>query len=160
MIIVVRKKDVKLAMIADGGLGIQTVVSKPLGPEIQAREGISGCAILGDGKTSLILEVASLHQLLGLEQGSLVLDALASGAVDYFPKPAHADMAKEASALLEKLEVACRVGLLRRTAVTPAMSGAAVRSARAKAADRELRGVNVTAALLTVIGKDGADSLA
>ena len=50
---------------------------------------------------------------LGLEQGSLVLDALAEGAVDYFPKPSLVDLAKEAPALLEKLEVATRVGARR-----------------------------------------------
>jgi two-component system chemotaxis sensor kinase CheA len=65
VVIVVRDKDVRIALIADGVLGIQTVVSKPLGPEMHAREGIAGCAILGDGKTSLILEISTLHKSLG-----------------------------------------------------------------------------------------------
>lgn len=62
VLIVAKDKDVKLGLIVDTVLGIQTVVSKPLGPEMLAKPGISGCAILGDGKTSLILEISSLHR--------------------------------------------------------------------------------------------------
>jgi two-component system chemotaxis sensor kinase CheA len=62
VVIVAKDKDVRVALVVDAVIGIQTVVSKPLTPEMQARDGIAGCAILGDGKTSLILEVASLHK--------------------------------------------------------------------------------------------------
>jgi two-component system chemotaxis sensor kinase CheA len=71
VVIVARDKDVRVALVAEGVMGIQTVVSKPLGPEMQAREGISGCAILGDGKTSLILEVASLYKTIARVKDSL-----------------------------------------------------------------------------------------
>jgi two-component system chemotaxis response regulator CheB len=46
---------------------------------------------------------------LGLEQGGLVLEAMQEGAVDYFPKPSLADVAKETPALLEKLEAASKL---------------------------------------------------
>ena len=62
VVIVAKDKDVKVALVVDTVLGIQTLVSKPLTAEMQAKPGISGCAILGDGKTALILEVASLHR--------------------------------------------------------------------------------------------------
>jgi chemotaxis protein methyltransferase CheR len=52
---------------------------------------------------------------LGLEQGSLVLDALAAGAVDYFPKPALQDVARETSVLLEKLASASQVKVKRKS---------------------------------------------
>ncbi len=62
LIIVAKDEDLRVALVVDAVIGIQTVVSKPLTPEMQARDGIAGCAILGDGKTSLILEIARLHK--------------------------------------------------------------------------------------------------
>jgi two-component system chemotaxis sensor kinase CheA len=62
VVVIAKDKDVKIGLVVDTVLGIQTVVSKPLGAEMLAKPGISGCAILGDGKTSLILEVSNLHR--------------------------------------------------------------------------------------------------
>lgn len=62
VVLVVKEKDVLVALVVDSVIAIQTVVSKPLTPEMQARNGVSGCAILGDGQTSLILEISDLHK--------------------------------------------------------------------------------------------------
>ena len=61
VVIVAKDKSTRVALIVEQVLGIQTVVNKPLTPEMQAKPGVSGCAILGDGKTSLILEISALY---------------------------------------------------------------------------------------------------
>jgi chemotaxis protein methyltransferase CheR len=64
--------------------------------------GINGVEVLRQLPPDLHVPAVVVSSL-GLEQGSLVLEALAAGAVDYFPKPALQDLAREAPVLLEKL---------------------------------------------------------
>ncbi len=52
-----------LALIVDEIVGRRQVVVKPLGPELSHVRGISGCAILGDGRVGLIVDLPGItHQ--------------------------------------------------------------------------------------------------
>lgn len=50
------------ALIVDDIIGQQQIVIKALGPELQHIDGLTGAAILGDGKAALIVDVAELVQ--------------------------------------------------------------------------------------------------
>lgn len=58
--IIVRKDEQKFAVMFNDIVGRQQVVIKKLGPEVPNSQGYVGSAILGDGKPSLILELAEL----------------------------------------------------------------------------------------------------
>ncbi len=58
--IVVRSGDHAFSVLVDDIIGQQQVVIKQLGAEIRSLKGITGGAILGDGKAALILDVAEL----------------------------------------------------------------------------------------------------
>ena len=73
---------------------------------------------------------------LGLEQCSLVLEALQAGAVEYFPKPALADLAAETHVLLEKIETASKVKMQK-----TALSGNRVAGRARRASKSELNRV-------------------
>jgi two-component system chemotaxis sensor kinase CheA len=53
----------RYALLVDELVGQQQVVAKPLGTYLHYVEGISGAAILGDGRVGLILEPAELAAL-------------------------------------------------------------------------------------------------
>lgn len=58
--IVVRVGPAPFAVLIDDIIGQQQVVIKRLGPEVPALRGISGSAILGDGRAALILDLVEL----------------------------------------------------------------------------------------------------
>jgi two-component system chemotaxis sensor kinase CheA len=58
--LVIRSQRTPFAILVDDILGQHQVVIKKLGTEVQNLKGFSGSAILGDGRPSLILEVAEL----------------------------------------------------------------------------------------------------
>ncbi len=58
--IIVRSQGQPFATLVDDVIGQHQVVIKKLGAEMQNLHGYSGCAILGDGKAALILELAML----------------------------------------------------------------------------------------------------
>lgn len=58
--IVTNWRSAPLAFVVDDIEGRQQVVVKPLSPELGHIAGLSGCAILGDGRVGLILDLASL----------------------------------------------------------------------------------------------------
>lgn len=60
LLVVVESEGVKAGIAVDDLLGQQQVVIKALEANYQRLEGVSGATILGDGKVSLILDVASL----------------------------------------------------------------------------------------------------
>ena len=65
MVVVARCEDRLIGLVVDDLLGQQQVVIKSLGERFQHVRGISGAAILGDGRVGLILEMpglAYLHQ--------------------------------------------------------------------------------------------------
>jgi two-component system chemotaxis sensor kinase CheA len=62
VILVCQSKEETTALEVDQVIGIQTIVTKPLGPEAHVRDWVSGCAILGDGKTSLIFDLAHIQK--------------------------------------------------------------------------------------------------
>ncbi|MBN2222529.1 MAG: chemotaxis protein CheA [Vallitaleaceae bacterium] len=64
IIIMIGNDDKQKALFADELLGEQQVVVKPLSKYMRKIQGISGCAILGDGGISLILD---LEELLKIE---------------------------------------------------------------------------------------------
>jgi two-component system chemotaxis sensor kinase CheA len=59
-IVIVRKGDKRVGLIVDTLLGQQEIVIKPLGKLLGNTPGIAGATILGDGRVSLIIDVASL----------------------------------------------------------------------------------------------------
>ena len=58
--LIIRHESLSFAIIVDDILNQQSVVVKPLGPELNQIKGFSGSVILGDGKPSLILEPSDL----------------------------------------------------------------------------------------------------
>ena len=68
LIVVVASGDQRVALLVDELLGQQQVVAKSLGDGVGKIEGVSGAAILGDGRIGLILDTGELLQLA--RQGS------------------------------------------------------------------------------------------
>ena len=60
ILIVVENSDDKCCLFVDELLGQQQIVIKGLPGYLSHVKGISGCAILGDGEISLILDIAGL----------------------------------------------------------------------------------------------------
>ncbi len=60
LVVVVASGDQRVALLVDELLGQQQVVAKSLGDGIRKIQGVSGGAILGDGRVGLILEVSEL----------------------------------------------------------------------------------------------------
>lgn len=58
--IIVRSQGQPFAVLVDDVVGQSQVVIKKLGAEMQNVRGYSGCAILGDGKPALVLEIKDL----------------------------------------------------------------------------------------------------
>lgn len=53
----------RCAILVDELLGQQQVVARNLGPALGKRRGVAGCAILGDGRVGLILDVAGFVEM-------------------------------------------------------------------------------------------------
>ncbi len=64
--LVTRWRSRPIAFIVDDIEGRQQVVIKPLGPELSHISGISGSAILGDGRVGLILDLSGLISARGI----------------------------------------------------------------------------------------------
>jgi two-component system chemotaxis sensor kinase CheA len=64
LIVVVAAGDQRVALLVDELLGKQQVVAKSLGDGLGKIEGVSGGAILGDGRIGLILDIAELLVLV------------------------------------------------------------------------------------------------
>ncbi len=62
IVVVVEGADGKYGVLVDGLLGQQQVVIKSLGDRFKNVKGISGSAILGDGKVGLILDVSGVKE--------------------------------------------------------------------------------------------------
>jgi len=63
LLVVVAEDKNKCCLLVDELLGQQQVVIKSLGEGLGAVKGVSGGAIMGDGKVSLILDIPSLMEL-------------------------------------------------------------------------------------------------
>ncbi|MHC4423139.1 MAG: chemotaxis protein CheA [Planctomycetota bacterium] len=63
LLVIVEEDDRKCCMLVDELLGQQQVVIKNLGDGLGTVKGVSGGAIMGDGKVSLILDVPGLMEL-------------------------------------------------------------------------------------------------
>jgi two-component system chemotaxis sensor kinase CheA len=63
IMIIVSDGEKQLCLFADQLIGEQQVVVKPLPNYIKRIDGISGCAILGDGGISLILDLDGLLRI-------------------------------------------------------------------------------------------------
>jgi two-component system chemotaxis sensor kinase CheA len=64
LVVVVAVGNQRVALLVDALLGQQQVVAKSLGDGVGKVEGVSGGAILGDGRVGLILDIAELITLL------------------------------------------------------------------------------------------------
>ncbi|WP_449240780.1 chemotaxis protein CheW [Desulfoscipio gibsoniae] len=67
-VVIVGSADRKLGLVVDKLIGEQEIVIKSLGSYLGQVEGLSGAAILGDGKVSLIVDVRSLVRSAGSEE--------------------------------------------------------------------------------------------
>jgi len=65
MVVIANVDDRQVGLVVERLLGQQQVVIKTLGERFENLRGVSGAAILGDGKVGLILEVAGVAALLG-----------------------------------------------------------------------------------------------
>jgi len=63
ILVVAEAKSNRVAIMADALLGQQQVVIKSLGAMFDGMPGVAGCAILGDGRISLILDIDGLMKL-------------------------------------------------------------------------------------------------
>jgi len=59
-VVVVKKDQQQIGLVVDGLLGLQEIVISSLGKLLRGIEGISGAAVLGDGKVALILDISTL----------------------------------------------------------------------------------------------------
>ncbi len=59
-VVVVKSAEKKIGLIVDNLLGQEEIVIKPLGDFLKKTKGISGATIMGDGKVTLIIDVATL----------------------------------------------------------------------------------------------------
>jgi two-component system chemotaxis sensor kinase CheA len=64
LVVVVAVGDQRIGLVVDELLGQQQVVAKSLGDGIGKIQGVSGGAILGDGRVGLILDVSELLTIL------------------------------------------------------------------------------------------------
>jgi two-component system chemotaxis sensor kinase CheA len=62
LVVIVQDGPRRCCVLVDELVGQQQVVIKSVGKEIGSLPGIAGCAILGDGNVSLILDVAGIIQ--------------------------------------------------------------------------------------------------
>ena len=69
LLVVVEHEGQRCALLADALLGQQQVVIKSVGEALGATEGVSGAAILGDGKVGLILDVAGIMRIAHESEG-------------------------------------------------------------------------------------------
>jgi len=63
LVVVVESENIKVGILADDLIGQQQVVIKPLGTLLKKVPGISGGAIMPDGRVGLIIDVAGLIRL-------------------------------------------------------------------------------------------------
>lgn len=63
LVVVVQDADRRICLMVDELLGQEQVVIKSLGEDMGKVQGISGCAVLGDGNVSLILDIPGIVSL-------------------------------------------------------------------------------------------------
>jgi len=68
IVVLVEDEGRQIGLLTDGLLGQQQIVMKSLGDEIQRVQGISGGAIMPDGRVGLIVDVAGLVRLANQEK--------------------------------------------------------------------------------------------
>lgn len=78
--IVVNSRRSPFAVLVDDIVRQQQVVIKKLGPEIRVQKGLTGSAILGDGKPALILDLNDLVERVFASGGSTSATAVSSRA--------------------------------------------------------------------------------
>ena len=64
-VVIVGQGDQKLGIAADRLLGEEEVVIKSLDQDIGGAEGLTGAAVLGDGRVRLIVDIPNLARLAG-----------------------------------------------------------------------------------------------
>jgi two-component system, chemotaxis family, sensor kinase CheA len=64
LLVVIGHGDKRCALLVDELLGQQQVVAKSLGDAIGKVRGVSGGAILGDGRVGLILDVGEIMEII------------------------------------------------------------------------------------------------
>jgi two-component system, chemotaxis family, sensor kinase CheA len=61
ILIVTESEGKSFCIFVDDLIGKQEVVIKSLGPNFESLPGIAGCAILGDGRVGLIIDIDSIY---------------------------------------------------------------------------------------------------
>lgn len=65
-IVVLQAEDRQFGLVVDGIRDTQEIVVKPLGKQLKGLEAYSGATVMGDGRVVLILDVAGVARLAGL----------------------------------------------------------------------------------------------
>ncbi len=63
LVVVVESEGQRSCLMVDNLIGKQEIVIKSLGERMQGVGGLAGCAILGDGRIGLILDIGNLHRM-------------------------------------------------------------------------------------------------
>ena len=69
-IVVLQAEDRQFGLVVDGINDTQEIVVKPLGKQLKKVSSYAGATIMGDGKVALILDVAGIAQLAGVNSES------------------------------------------------------------------------------------------
>jgi two-component system, chemotaxis family, sensor kinase CheA len=65
LLIIAESATKRFALLVDDLMGRQEVVIKGLGDTFKENTSLAGCAVLGDGRVGLILDMAGLYQARG-----------------------------------------------------------------------------------------------
>jgi two-component system chemotaxis sensor kinase CheA len=82
LLVIIAAGDYRYGLMVDELLGQQQVVAKSLGKGLGKVLGISGAAILGDGRVGLILDAAELHQLARRQMVSVTSEVSPESTLD------------------------------------------------------------------------------
>lgn len=69
-VIIMRGAGASFGIIVTAVIGQSQVVVKPLGPTFESGNGLSGVAILGDGKLGLVLDIGRIEELVRRQSGA------------------------------------------------------------------------------------------
>lgn len=76
-VMIMRGASGPFGIIVSAVIGQNQVVVKPLGPTFESGNGLSGVAILGDGKLGMVLDVGRIEQMV-IQQDSSINEALSA----------------------------------------------------------------------------------
>ncbi len=103
LVVLVQAEGHKIALVVDELIGQQQVVIKTLGSRFKQVQGVSGAAILGDGRVGLILEPAGLLERHNQVGSSFCSDRLRGQTRFTAAESCHADQTESATARMSDI---------------------------------------------------------